>query len=110
MGEALGCEARFWDADPRPLRRTSGPWPPRWTECGGCGRAVPANTNLCFYNGEAADSFAVLMAEYAKENPMWITSTGCLTEKVPSPTARTPTWRCWTGKTGWTWYSAGDGC
>ncbi|MDE6202988.1 MAG: DUF4838 domain-containing protein, partial [Lachnospiraceae bacterium] len=30
---------------------------------------VPANTNLCYHNGDAIDAFAELVVDYAKKNP-----------------------------------------
>ena len=68
-GEALGCEARSWDADPAPLRSDKRPLAAQVDGVRGLWKGVPANTNLCFHNGEAVDSFAALVTKYAKENP-----------------------------------------
>lgn len=68
-GETLGYEAQSWDADPRPLPENKRPLAAQVDGVRGLWKGVPANTNLCFHNGEAVDSFAALVVEYAKENP-----------------------------------------
>lgn len=68
-GEVLGYEAQSWDADPRPLPEDKQSLAAQVGGARGLWRGVPANTNLCFHNGEATDAFAALVVEYAKENP-----------------------------------------
>ncbi len=68
-GEVLGQEAQSWDAAPEPLAEDRRPLAAQVDGQRGLWKGVPANTNLCFCNGEAADAFAALVADYAKENP-----------------------------------------
>ncbi len=68
-GETLGYEAQSWDGDPRPLPEGRRPLAAQVDGARRLWKGVPANTNLCFHNGEAADAFAALVVEYAKENP-----------------------------------------
>lgn len=68
-GEVLGYEALSWDAEARPLAEEKRPLA---AEVGGVRElwhGVPANTNLCFGNGRAADEFAGLVVQYAREHP-----------------------------------------
>ena len=68
-GEVLGCEAQSWDAAPERLKAEKRPLA---AEVGGARelfQGVPANTNLCFHNGDAVDAFAELVTDYARENP-----------------------------------------
>lgn len=67
-GEVLGCEAQSWDADLRPLAEGKRNLAAQVDGVRGLWKGVPANTNLCFCNGEAVDSFAALVTEYAKKN------------------------------------------
>ena len=68
-GEALGCEAQSWDSIPEPLaedkRALAAQVNGRRELWGG----VPANTNLCFHNGDAVDAFAGLVTDYARSHP-----------------------------------------
>lgn len=68
-GEVLGCRTVSWD-------REGGELPPalrsRAAEVDGVRglyKGAPANTNLCYQNGEAVDAFAALVAGYAEEHP-----------------------------------------
>ncbi len=68
-GEALGCVAQSWDADPEPLRQDKRPLAALVDGVRDLYKGVPANTNLCFHHGEAVDAFAALVTEYARANP-----------------------------------------
>ena len=68
-GEALGCEAQSWDAVSAELAEEKRPLAAKVEGVRELWRGVPANTNLCFHNGEAVDAFADLVTGYAKENP-----------------------------------------
>ena len=68
-GEALGCEAQSWDADPEPLPEGKRPLAAQVNGVRELYKGVPANTNLCFHNGDAVDAFAGLVAEYARTHP-----------------------------------------
>ena len=68
-GEALGCEAQSWDADPKPLPEGKRALAAQVGGVRGLYRGVAANTNLCFHNGDAVGAFAALVADYAEANP-----------------------------------------
>ncbi len=68
-GEALGCEAQSWDAVSAELAEDKRPLAAEVEGARGLWKGVPANTNLCFHNGEAVDAFAALVAGYAKDHP-----------------------------------------
>lgn len=68
-GEVLGCEALSWDADPLPLAEDKRPLAAQVDGVRGLHKGVPANTNLCFHNGDAVDAFAALVTDYARANP-----------------------------------------
>ncbi len=68
-GEVLGCVAQSWDAVSAELAEDKRPLAAQVDGVRGLWKGVPANTNLCFHNGEAVDAFADLVTGYAKENP-----------------------------------------
>lgn len=68
-GEVLGYDALSWDADPVPLAEEKRPLAAMVGGVRGLWKGVPANTNLCFHNGDAVDVFASLVADYARANP-----------------------------------------
>ncbi len=68
-GEALGCEAQSWDAVSAELAEDKRPLAAQVDGVRELWRGVPANTNLCFHNGEAVDAFAALVADYARKEP-----------------------------------------
>ncbi len=68
-GEVLGREARSWDAASEELSADKRPLAAQVGGVRGLWRGVAANTNLCFHSGEAADAFAALVADYAREHP-----------------------------------------
>lgn len=68
-GEVLGFEAQSWDAAPRPLAEAERPMAAQVGGVRGLHEGVPANTNLCFHNGDAVDAFAALVVDYAKKEP-----------------------------------------
>jgi len=68
-GEVLGCEAQSWDAAPEPLPPDRKPLAAQVGGVRGLYQGVPANTNLCFHNGDAVDAFAALVLNYARGNP-----------------------------------------
>ena len=68
-GEVLGYEALSWDADSAPLAEEWRDMAAEVDGVRGLWRGVPANTNLCFSNRRAADRFAALVVDYARENP-----------------------------------------
>ncbi|MBD5133495.1 MAG: DUF4838 domain-containing protein [Clostridiales bacterium] len=68
-GEVLGREALSWDSDTRPLAEDKRPLAAQVGGTRGLFNGVAANTNLCFHSGDAADSFAALVTDYARENP-----------------------------------------
>ena len=51
-GETLGYEAQSWDGDPRPLPEGRRPLAAQVDGARRLWKGVPANTNLCFHNGE----------------------------------------------------------
>ena len=68
-GEALGYETMNWDPNPRPLAPEKEPLAAEVNGVRALWKGSPANTNLCFHNGDAVDLFASLVVRYAKENP-----------------------------------------
>lgn len=68
-GAALGYESVSWDADPAPLGADRRPLAAQVGGARGLWKGVPANTNLCFHNGDAVDAFAALVTDYAKVHP-----------------------------------------
>ena len=68
-GEALGFDSVSWDADPTPLADGKRPLAAQVGGARGLYKGVPADTNLCFHNGEAVDAFAALVTDYARANP-----------------------------------------
>lgn len=68
-GEALGYETMNWDPNPRPLAPEKEPLAAEVNGVRALWKGSPANTNLCFHNGDAVDTFASLVVSYAKENP-----------------------------------------
>ena len=68
-GEALGYESVSWDADPTPLAEERRPFAALVGNVRGLWKGVPANTNLCFHNGDAVDAFASLVTDYAQAHP-----------------------------------------
>lgn len=68
-GEALGCVAQSWDAVSAELAEDKRPLAAQVNGVRGLWKGVPANTNLCFHNGEAVDAFAALVADYARKDP-----------------------------------------
>ena len=67
-GEALGYETMNWDPNPRPLAPEKEPLAAEVNGVRALWKGSPANTNLCFHNGDAVDLFASLVVRYAKEN------------------------------------------
>ncbi|MDE6589956.1 MAG: DUF4838 domain-containing protein, partial [Oscillospiraceae bacterium] len=65
-GEALGYESVSWDADPTPLADERRRLAASVNGVRGLWKGVPANTNLCFHNGDAVDAFAAQVADYAQ--------------------------------------------
>lgn len=68
-GEVLGCEALSWDVSPLPLPEDKRPLAALVDGVRDLYQGVPANTNLCFSSGDAVDTFAALVVDYARENP-----------------------------------------
>ena len=68
-GEALGYETMNWDPNPRPLAPEKEPLAAEVNGVRALWKGSPANTNLCFHNGDAVDLFASRVVRYAKENP-----------------------------------------
>ena len=68
-GAALGYESVSWDVDPAPLGSDKRPLAAQVNGTRGLWKGVPANTNLCFHNGDAVDAFAAQVADYARANP-----------------------------------------
>lgn len=68
-GEALGYESVSWDADPTPPEPDKRPLAAQVGGVRELWKGVPANTNLCFHNADAADAFAALVTDYAKAHP-----------------------------------------
>ena len=65
-GETLGYESVSWNTDPTPLEEEKRPFAALVGGVRGLWKGVPANTNLCLYNGDAADAFAALVVDYAQ--------------------------------------------
>lgn len=68
-GETLGYQTVSWDLENAPLENK---FVHRMAEINGkraLYMGVPANTNLCYHNEDAVDTFAGLVVQYAKENP-----------------------------------------
>ena len=68
-GEVLGFASLSWDAEGRPLAEERRPLAAQVDGRRGLWQGVPANTNLCFANRQAAEDFAALVVDYARENP-----------------------------------------
>lgn len=68
-GEALGCEAQSWDADPEPLSEEKRPLAALVDGVRELYKGVPVNTNLCFRNDDAVEAFAALVLDYVKNHP-----------------------------------------
>lgn len=68
-GEVLGFASLSWDAEGRPLAEERRPLAAQVDGRRGLWQGVPANTNLCFANRRAAEDFAALVVDYARENP-----------------------------------------
>ena len=68
-GEALGYDALSWDAEKQPLPEEKRPLAAQVNGVRDLWGGVPTNTNLCFAEPEAVDTFASLVVEYAKKNP-----------------------------------------
>lgn len=68
-GEALGYESVSWNADPTPLAEEKRPLAAEVDGRRELWKGVPANTNLCFSSGVAADAFAALVTDYACAHP-----------------------------------------
>lgn len=68
-GEVLGYETVSWDQETRPLSSEKRALAAEVGGVRGLWRGSPANTNLCFHNGDAVEAFADLVVEYAKTNP-----------------------------------------
>lgn len=67
-GEALGYDAQSWDPS-APLEEARRPLAALVNGERGLYRGVPANTNLCFSNTQAAETFAALVTDYAAAHP-----------------------------------------
>lgn len=68
-GEVIGYQTVSWNAE---TERGDGHFNPRMAMIGGVrglNDGVPANTNLCYSNAEAAEAFVSLVVSYAKEHP-----------------------------------------
>ena len=68
-GEVLGYETVSWDQEPKPLSAEKQAMAAEIAGRRELWNGSPANTNLCFHNGDAVDAFADLVVKYAKENP-----------------------------------------
>lgn len=68
-GAALGYGSVSWDADPRPIPEEKRPLAAQVGGVRGLYQGVPANTNLCFSNGEAVEAFAAQVVDYARAHP-----------------------------------------
>lgn len=68
-GAALGYESVSWDVDPAPLAEDKRPLSAQVDGARELWKGVPANTNLCFHNGDAVDAFAAQVTDYARANP-----------------------------------------
>lgn len=68
-GEVLGYETVDWDPNPCPLTESARAMAAEVNGVRGLWGGSPANTNLCFHNGDSADAFASLVTAYAKANP-----------------------------------------
>ena len=68
-GEVLGYQTVSWDTGAEPDEEQ---YRHRMAMIGGrreLFHGIPANTNLCYHNGDAVDAFAALVTKYARENP-----------------------------------------
>lgn len=68
-GEVLGYETVSWDQERSPLTPEKEAMTAEIAGKRELWQGSPANTNLCFHNGDAVDSFADLVVQYAKSNP-----------------------------------------
>lgn len=68
-GEVLGYEALSWYPDDRPMDPALRHRAAQVDGVRGLHGGVPANTNLCYHDGDAVDTFAALVADYAKQAP-----------------------------------------
>ena len=68
-GEVLGYETVSWDQNLSPLAPEKQAMAAEIAGKRELWQGSPANTNLCFHCGDAVDSFADLVVEYAKSNP-----------------------------------------
>lgn len=68
-GEVLGYQTVSWDQQPRPLAPEKRAMAAEIAGRRELWQGSPANTNLCFHNGDAVDAFARLVVNYARENP-----------------------------------------
>lgn len=68
-GEILGYQTFGWDAQTQPLTPEKQAMTAQIAGKRELWQGSPANTNLCFHNGDAVDAFAQLVVDYAKVNP-----------------------------------------
>lgn len=67
-GEVLGYETVSWDQERSPLTPEKQAMTAEIAGKRELWQGSPANTNLCFHNGDAVDAFADLVVQYAKNN------------------------------------------
>lgn len=68
-GETLGYETVAWQPDGKPIKPEKQPFVAEIQGVRGLYMGIPANTNLCYQNKDAIDTFASLVTDYAKNNP-----------------------------------------
>lgn len=68
-GEVLGYETVSWDQERSPLTPEKQAMTAEIAGRRELWQGSPANTNLCFHNGDSIDIFADLVVQYAKSNP-----------------------------------------
>lgn len=68
-GETLGYETVAWQPDGKPIKPEKQPFVAEIHGARELYMGIPANTNLCYQNTDAVDTFASLVTDYAKNNP-----------------------------------------
>ncbi len=68
-GEALGCETVAWKPGGKPLPRALAQRAALVNGRRELFMGIPADTNLCYHNGEAVEAFTGLVADYAAAHP-----------------------------------------
>lgn len=67
-GETLGYETVAWQPDGKPIKPEKQPFAAEIKGIRGLYTGIPANTNLCYENKDAIDTFASFVTDYAKNN------------------------------------------